>query len=103
MATTTVTFGRIAKDFPALIASSMVSETITPTSANQQTTAVAPTDVLKNGDIVANVATDVQVYVAFGTNPNALTGTGTRKMLPAGSDVYFVVNGGDKCAVTLAP
>lgn len=44
MATTTVTFGKIAKDFPAIIASSFVSETITPTSSNQQTTAVAPAE-----------------------------------------------------------
>lgn len=103
MATTTVTFGKIAKDFPAMIASSMVSETITPTSSNQQTTVVAPTDTLKDGNILANVATDVQVYVTFGPNPNALTSTGARKMIPAGGDVYFVVNGGDECAVTLAP
>ena len=103
MATTTVTFGKIAKDFPAMIASSMVSETLTPTSSNQQTTAVAPADTLKNGDIVANVATDAQIYVAFGTNPNALTSTGARKMIPAGGDAYFVVNAGDECAVTLAP
>lgn len=103
MATTTVTFGKIAKDFPAMIASTMTSETITPTSSNQQTTATALTDPLKNGDLVANVATDVQVYVAFGSNPNALTGTGTRKMIPAGGDAYFVVNASDKCAITLAP
>ncbi len=103
MATTTVTFGKIAKDFPAIIASSFVSETITPTSSNQQTTVTAPTDTLKDGNIVANVATDVQVYVTFGANPNALTSTAARKMIPAGGDVYFVVNGGDECAVTLAP
>lgn len=103
MATTTVTFGKIAKDFPAIIASSFVSETITPTSSNQQTTVTAPIDTLKDGNIVANVATDVQVYVTFGANPNALTSTAARKMIPAGGDVYFVVNGGDECAVTLAP
>jgi hypothetical protein len=103
MATTCITFGA-----PAVIENGVVdgldnqarvSETITPTAGNQQTTATAPNVGRRP---VAQVATDTAVYVAFGTNPNATT-AGTRFMVPANQVVRVLVNAGDKAAVVTAP
>ena len=101
MATTVFTFGWIDKTFPAMLASTFQSETLTPSAANQVTVMAAPsTDATQ---LAVCVATDTQVYVTFGPAPNALTSTTARKMIPAGGSEYFRVNVGDKCAVTTAP
>lgn len=97
-------FGRMSSQqwggqVPAIHAGTLSSETVTPTSSNQQTTAVAPSGTAPS---MCRVSTDIAVYVAFGTNPNALSGTGTRALLPAGCVDYFAVTPGDKAAVVLA-
>ncbi len=84
-----------SSNIPVPIASSVTSETITPSASNQQTTATAPTGI---PEVMVRVATDTAVYVAFGTNPNALTGTSARFLVPAGGVEYFRVNAGNKCA-----
>jgi hypothetical protein len=84
---------------PAIIAAGVVSETITASGSNQQTTATAPA--LGNRPVCL-VSTDAAVYVAFGTNPNALTGTTQRFFLPAGTILGFIVKTGDKAAVVTA-
>lgn len=78
------------------LASTVASENITSSASNQQTTLTAPTGI---GELVCRVATDTAVYVAFGTSPNALTGTGTRFFMPIGSVEYFRVAPGQKGAV----
>lgn len=104
MATTCITFGSLMTvvngiQSPLMDASTFVSETITPSASNQQTTQVAPAANI----CIARVATDGAIYVAFGASPNALTSTAARAMLPAGSVEYFFVVAGQKAAVTNAP
>lgn len=104
MATTCITFGSLMTvvngiQSPLMDASTFVSETITPSAANQTTTATAPAANI----CIARVATDGSVYVAFGSNPNALTSTSARAMVPAGGVEYFFVSAGQKAAVTNAP
>lgn len=82
-------------NIPVPIASSVTSESITSTTSNQQTTATAPTGI---SEVMCRVATDVPVFVRFGTNPNA-TVAGNRFFLPANAIEYFRVNPGDKGAV----
>lgn len=101
MALTHITFGRADASAggsltPAMIAGTFSSEGIVPSGSNQQTTVTAPT----SGSIkVCRVATDTAVYVAFGSNPNASTGTSARAFIPANAVEYFVVNASDKAAV----
>jgi hypothetical protein len=76
-----------------------VSEGVVPSGDNQQTTAVAPTGIL---NVMCRVATDTAVYVKFGANPNALTGTTARFFIPANGVEYFMVAPGDKAAVVNA-
>ena len=83
-------------NLPVPVASSVVSENITSSGSNQQTTATAPTGI---ADLVCRVATDTAVYVNFGANPNALTGTAARFFMPICSVQFFRVNPGDKAAV----
>ena len=104
MATTTITFGSLMTvvngiQNPLMDASTFVSETITPSASNQQTTQVAPAANV----CIARVATDSAIYVNFGTNPNALTSTAARAMVPAGGVDYFFVSAGQKAAVVNAP
>ncbi len=75
------------------------SESVSVTGSNQQTTATAPAVATGGGTPFCRVATDTAVYVAFGSSPNAATGTTTRFMLPAGAVDYFAVTPGDKAAV----
>src|SRR5262245_56158048 len=75
------------------------SESVSVTGSNQQTTAVAPESKTGGGYPFCRVATDTAVYVSFGSNPNALSGTTTRFMVPAGAIEYFAVTPGDKAAV----
>lgn len=86
-------------NIPVPIASSVTSENITSSASNQQTTATAPTGI---AEVMCRVATDTSVYVTFGANPNALTGTGARFYMPANSVEYFRVNPGNKAAVVNA-
>lgn len=85
-------------NIPVPIAATVTSEMITPSASNQQTTATAPSGL---GEVMCRVATDLPVYVAFGTNPNATT-TGTRFFMPANAIEYFRVNVGSKAAVVNA-
>jgi hypothetical protein len=75
------------------------SESVSVTGSNQTTTATAPETKTGGGYPFCRVSTDTAVYVAFGSAPNALTGTTTRFMLPAGAVDYFAVTPGDKAAV----
>ena len=86
-------------NIPVPIASSVTSEGIVPSASNQQTTAVAPTGI---AEVMCRVATDTAVYVTFGANPNALTGTAARFFIPANGVEYFRVNPGVKAAVVNA-
>ena len=101
MAITHFTFCEVGQvtfnaQIPAAKAASFSSEGIVPSGSNQQTTAAAATS--GKLSLVCRVATDTAVYVAFGSNPNALSGTGTRALLPAGAVDYFIVAAGDKAA-----
>lgn len=86
-------------NIPVPVASTVTSEGIVPSGSNQQTTAVAPTGL---AEVMCRVATDTAVYVAFGSDPNALSGTGTRFFIPANGVEYFRVNVGNKAAVVNA-
>lgn len=86
-------------NIPVPIASTVTSETLTPSASNQQTTAVAPTGI---PEVMCRVATDTAVYVTFGPNPNALTGTAARFLIPANGVEYFRVTPGNKAAVVNA-
>lgn len=88
-----------SSNIPVPIASSVVSENITSSASNQQTTATAPTGI---PEVMCRVATDTAVYVSFGANPNALTGTTARFYIPANGVEYFRVNPGNKAAVVNA-
>lgn len=100
MALTHFTFGRV-DDFaadaliPAMVAGTFVSEGIAPSGSNQQTTATA----YSTGKTICRVATDTAVYVAFGSSPNASTGTTARAFMPANSVEYFLVAASNKAAV----
>jgi hypothetical protein len=102
MALTQITFGLVgaqnkASHLPAMLATgTQSSEDIVPSGSSQATTIAAPNvaDVLP----FARVATDTDVYVAFGTAPVATSAT-TRFFVPAGSVEYFAVKAGDKAAV----
>ena len=84
----------------AMIASSITSETKTPSGSTASTTAVAADP--GGGYLpVCRVATDTQVKVSFGTAPNAGTDA-TAVLLPAGAVEYFIVAVGDKGAVITA-
>lgn len=79
---------------PVVDGESIVSETITPSGSNQQSSAAVKGYV--------RVYTDTAVYLAFGANPNALSGTGSRAYLPAGAVEIFQVDEGNKVAVVTA-
>ena len=86
-------------NIPVPVASSVASEGIVPSGSNQQTTLTAPTGI---ADLMCRVATDTAVYVTFGPNPNALSGTAARFFIPANGVEYFRVNPGDEAAVVNA-
>ena len=86
-------------NIPVPIASSVAAETLAPSSSNQQTVSAAPTGI---PEVMCRVATDTAIYVAFGANPNAVTGTTTRLYIPANGVEYIRVNAGNKAAVVLA-
>ena len=82
-----------AASLPITLSGSVVSEAITPTASNQQSSAST------RGFV--RVATDTAVYVAFGANPDATTTTG-RFYLPAGSVEWYAISVSDKVAVVTA-
>lgn len=95
-----VTFGVLDRSMPALqMDSNIVSETFTSSGSNQQS-AAAPT--LSSGKLVANIVTDTAIYIAVGANPNALTSTTARKLVPAGGDIYIGLRAGEKVALVNA-
>lgn len=100
MALTHFAFGRVGAVTGGSLIPVMLNppaaEGIAPSGSNQQTTATSP-----SGGI-CRVATDTAVYVAFGSNPNALSGTGSRYYVPADSVEYFQVSEGHKAAVVTA-
>jgi hypothetical protein len=99
MASTQIAFGRLADRNGGvagmLIANTVESETIAPTSSNAVTTLTAPG---VGESPIARVATDTLVYVSFGTAPDATSDDG-RVLLPANTVAFFVVNKDDKAAV----
>lgn len=82
-------------NIPVPVAKTVTSEGITPTTSNQQTAAL-PSGIASP---MCRVSTDTAVYVAFGSNPNALTSTTARYFIPANGVEYFHLNPGDKAAV----
>jgi hypothetical protein len=103
--TTQIVFGRAgaaaagAGVVPVVINEGSVSETISESASNQATTAVCPA---LGGDLVCVVAPTVNVYVAVGTAPNAITGTTQRHLVTAGSIYGIGCKAGDKAAVVTA-
>lgn len=81
----------------ALMMQNNASEEIAASASNQQTTAVAGAR-----DHICRVSVDTASYVAFGTSPNASTGTGTRVYMPANTTEWFGVVPGWKAAVITA-
>jgi hypothetical protein len=90
-------FGRVGPIIAGQLTPSFMpsaSETISESGSNQQTDAVAPAGV----DIVCRVVATVDVYVSFGSSPNA--GTDANKVyMPALAIEYFAVRAGWKGAV----
>ena len=83
--------GEDAHDIP--YAGGAVVESKTPSGTSGATTAVAPASAK-----FCRVATDTQVYVSFGSAPNAGTDT-VRFLCPANTVNWFRVSAGDKAAV----
>lgn len=81
---------------PIFINDGAVSETITSSGSNQQTTITAPA---LGHRPVALIATDTAIYVAIGASPNASTGTTRRYLYPAGAVFAIGCTPGDKVAV----
>ena len=81
--------------FPAGYGLTAVTETITSSASNQATTADS------NAHNVCRVATDTDVYVSFGTAPDA-TSDSNRFLMPANSVEYFRVALDTKGAVVNA-
>jgi hypothetical protein len=97
MALTQIAFGALGSrtgktGTPAIGA--VLSEDIVPSGSNQATTAVAQA----GSDMLCRVATDEDVYVAFGPAADATVAT-ARFYVPTGAVEYFAVNPGDKAAV----
>jgi hypothetical protein len=100
MAETSFTFCKIANPGTnqlvlGRIDGDLVSQSIAPTGSNQVTTIVAPN---VGEAVLAMVATDTAVHVAFGTAPDA-TNTALRIFCPANSVRNFLVPAGYKGAV----
>lgn len=96
MALVHVAFGGVGTDVPSFYVLGAAVESVTPSGTNATTTLVA----LAN-QRVCRVATDTQIYVSFGSAPNAGTDT-VRFLVPAGGVEYFRVSTGDKAAVIAA-
>ncbi len=93
MALTQFAFGQVNGDIPSMFAVGATVESEAPSGTNAATTAAAT-----NSQPMCRVATDTDVYVSFGSAPNAGTDT-IRFFVPAGSVEYFRVSPGSKAAV----
>ena len=94
MATTQICFAQASPDLQTIYAAGAVVESKTPSGSNQATTAVSRAD-----HNVACVATDTQVYVSFGSAPDATSDT-IKFLVPAGQVRYFRLNNaGTKAAI----
>lgn len=96
MALTQFAFMAVEGMFPAGYAGGATVESETPSGSHVATAAAA-----NASQNVCRVATDTQVYVSFGTAPNAGTDT-IRFLVPAGSVEYFRVSSGSKASVITA-
>ena len=107
MATTQISFGivgqPVGREVPAMVAESVVSESITPSGSNQQTTIAARggDPVLDERNTMARIATDTTVYVSFGSAPDAVNDA-NRLLIPAGGVEYLFVRPGYMAAVVTA-
>jgi hypothetical protein len=107
LAKTQIAFGFVlnnqdATTAPAMLRTPAGCEDITPAGTSTTTTKTADSSHF-SGDHqpCCRVATDTQVYVSFGTAPNA-TNDAERFLIPAGAVEYFYVKDGDKAAVVTA-
>ena len=96
MAVTQVAFGAVGTDVPSFFVGGATVETLTPSGSSAASTAAAAAS-----QMVCRVATDTQVYVSFGSAPNAGTDT-VRFFMPANATRYFRVSTGHKGAVIAA-
>jgi hypothetical protein len=81
----------------AIEGESVVSEVVTTSASNAQSSASTA------GKPFVRIATDSTAhYVAFGSNPNAQTGTTARYYMPANSVAIFQINVGNKVAAITA-
>ncbi|MET0409422.1 MAG: hypothetical protein ABW006_13750 [Hyphomicrobium sp.] len=107
MAKTQIAFGYVlnnqdATSAPAMLRTPVNCADITPSATNAVTSKTADgSPFAGDHQPCCRVATDTQIYVSFGTAPNAGTDA-ERFLLPAGSTEYFYVKSGDKAAVVTA-
>jgi len=83
---------------PVMRSDGAVSQTITASGSNQQTSVTAP---LVGQTPTCFIISDVAVYVALGANPDA-TVTTSRFFFPAGVGYGIACKAGDKAAVVTA-
>jgi hypothetical protein len=104
LAKTQIAFGFVlnnqdATSAPAMLRTPAACEDITPSDTSAVTTKTADGDQFDSDhQPCCRVATDTQIYVSFGSSPNAGTDA-ERFLVPAGSVEYFYVKDGDKAAV----
>lgn len=106
MALTSFTFGKVGHNvgggsMPALVVdgTTQTTENIAPVAGNTQTTATAST--VMGGLCGCRVTTDTNVYVSFGSNPNATSDT-SRVLVLANQVEYFFILSGYKAAAATA-
>jgi hypothetical protein len=104
LANTQIAFGYVlnnqdATSAPAMLRTPVRCEDIAPSGTSAATTKTADGSQF-NADHqpCCRVATDTQIYVSFGSAPNAQTDA-ERFLIPAGGTEYFYVKDGDKAAV----
>lgn len=95
MALTQITFCKVGflvfgAALPMTDGESAVTESVTPSGSNQQSSASTRPHV--------RIATDTAVYVAIGASPDA-TVTTARFWMPANSVEYFQIEVGNKVAI----
>ena len=93
MATTQFAFTNLFGVVPTMDAAVTTTENKTPSG-----TSAATTNASTSSQPLCRVATDTQVYVSFGSAPDA-SSDAVRFFLPAGAVEYFRVNPGSKGAV----
>lgn len=95
---TSFTFGYVGasgRDSAPYLVRNGATEIKTAAGTTSPTTSTAPSHDTLGRQPVCRVATTVDVYVSFGTAPNA-TSDGSRVLLPAGGVEYFGVEPGFK-------